>query len=180
MSRYRRLFIPGGTYFFTVALADRRSELLIREITLLRKAYEIVRHSRSFETAAICVLPDHLHALWVLPNGDCDFSTRWTLIKSQFSRGLPASKHRSASKIERREKGIWQRRYWEHLIRDDSDFARHIDYIYYNPVHHGLVGRVKDWPHSSFHRDVSRGLLPEDWGGDMRDAPGRYGERQTA
>lgn len=180
MSRYRRLFIPGGTYFFTVALADRRSDLLIREITLLRKAYDTVQRSRSFETAAICVLPDHLHAVWVLPDDDFDFSTRWALIKSRFSRALSPSDSRSESKIARREKGIWQRRYWEHLIRDDSDFARHMDYIYYNPVHHGLVARVKDWAHSSFHRDVSRGLLPKDWGGDVRAAPGRYGEQQLA
>ena len=97
-------------------------------------------------------------------------------IKSGFSRGLPAATLRSPSKIDRREKGIWQRRYWEHVIRDDADLARHIDYIHFNPVKHGLVTRVRDWPHSSFHRYVAEGTLPEDWSGDADEIAGSFGE----
>ena len=111
-----------------------------------------------------------------MPEGDADFSKRWSLIKSGFSRGLSPSQSRSASKISKREKGIWQRRYWEHAIRDDADFERHVDYIHFNPVKHGHVTRVADWPHSSFHRYVERGWLAADWGGDMRDIQGSFGE----
>jgi putative transposase len=130
----------------------------------------MVAKQRPFETVAICILPDHLHAIWTLPQDDSDFATRWNLIKGGFSRGLPTGS-RSASKHARREKGIWQRRYWEHLIRNDTDLTRHVDYIHFNPVKHGLVTRVTDWPHSSFHRYVERGDLPADWGGDLRHLP---------
>ena len=106
---------------------------------------------------------------------DADFSKRWSLIKSGFSRGLDPGT-RSASKIGKREKGIWQHRYWEHAIRDDADLERHVDYTHFNPVKHGHVTRVADWPHSSFHRYVERGLLTADWGGDMKDIQGRFGE----
>jgi putative transposase len=121
-------------------------------------------------------LPDHLHALWTLPLRDADFASRWNLIKGGFSRGLTAAADRSASKAAKREKGIWQRRYWEHTIRGDADPGRHIDYIHFNPVKHGFVSRVCDWPHSSFHQYVKRGDLPFDWGGDIRDLPGAFGE----
>jgi putative transposase len=175
MSYYRRAKIEGGTYFFTVTLADRSGDLLIREIDRLRRVYRSVQESRPFETDAICILPDHLHAIWSLPAADADFATRWSLIKSGFSRGFPAAP-RSASKIVRCEKGIWQRRYWEHAIRDDADLNRHVDYIHFNPVKHGLVSRVCDWQHSSFHQHVKRGLLPADWGGDARNISGAFGE----
>jgi len=118
---------------------------------------------------------DHLHAVWALPEDDADFSTRWSSIKSGFSRGLDA-RPRSASKLSKREKGIWHRRYWEHAIRDEADLERHVDYVHFNPVKHGHVARVVDWPFSSFHRDVERGLLAEDWGGDMREIQGSFGE----
>jgi len=118
-----------------------------------------------------------LHAVWSLPEGDADFSSRWSLIKSGFSRGLPGDKPRSASKIARRERGLWQRRYWEHAIRNDADLERHVDYIHFNPVKHGHVSRVCDWAHSSFHRYVERGILPLDWGGDVGEAVGSFGER---
>ncbi|MDX6804607.1 REP-associated tyrosine transposase [Terrihabitans rhizophilus] len=176
MSTYRRVFLPGGTFFFTVTLADRRADTLVRHVDVLRRAYRTVQERLPFETIAICVLPDHLHALWRLPNGDGEYPRRWSLIKAGFSRSLPAAPSRSAPKVERREKGIWQRRYWEHTVRSDADLDRHIDYVHFNPVRHGLVPRVADWPHSSFHRYVSRGHLPPDWGGDMRDMPGTYGE----
>jgi putative transposase len=166
MPDYRRANIPGGTFFFTLTLANRSSDLLIREISRLRRIYAQVQSRRPFETIAICILPDHLHAIWSLPAGDADFAMRWNLIKGGFSRGLPAAQ-RSFSKVAKREKGIWQRRYWEHAIRDESDLIRHIDYIHFNPVKHGLVSRVCDWPHSSFHQYVKRGALPADWGGDF-------------
>jgi putative transposase len=175
MSRYRRAKITGGTFFFTVTLADRSSDLLVSHVDRLRSAYRTIQRRRPFETVAICILPDHLHAIWTLPD-DADYSTRWNLIKSNFSRSLPATPSRSSSKIAKREKGIWQRRYREHLIRDDDDLTRHIDYIHFNPVKHGLVTRVVEWPHSSFHNHVASGLLPSDWGGDMRDISGSYGE----
>jgi putative transposase len=176
MTRYRRAKVEGGVFFFTVALADRSSDLLVREIDQLRRVYSSVQNRYPFETIAICVLPDHLHAVWSLPQGDTNFPLRWSQIKSGFSRELAAGAQRSPSKIAKREKGIWQRRYWEHAIRDDADLQRHVDYIHYNPVKHGNVSRVSDWPHSSFSRYVARGLLPSDWGGDAMGAPGVFGE----
>ncbi|MCY1267516.1 REP-associated tyrosine transposase [compost metagenome] len=175
MSNYRRSLVPGGTYFFTVTLADRRSSLLTEAIGHLRNAYAQAAELSPFRTIAICVLPDHLHALWTLPEGDCEYSYRWSLIKSQFSKSIPADEQRSASKAKRREKGIWQRRFWEHQIRDEADLNRHIDYIHHNPVKHGLVSRVRDWPYSSFHRYVRAGLLPKDWAG-IDELAGRFGE----
>ncbi|MCW5604803.1 MAG: transposase [Burkholderiales bacterium] len=176
MPNYRRAKVAGGTYFFTVTLADRKSDLLIKEIGRLRRAYADVVKRLPFETVAICVLPDHLHAIWSLPVGDDDFAKRWSLIKSGFSRGQ-SSVSRSVSQIVKREKGIWQRRYWEHLIRDEIDLVRHVDYIHLNPVKHGLVSAVAQWPHSSFHRYVKRGDLPADWGGDVGDTPStKFGE----
>jgi putative transposase len=176
MSRYRRAHVEGGVFFFTVALADRSSGILVRHVDRLRRTYGTVQRRYPFETIAICVLPDHLHAIWLLPQGDADFSRRWSLIKSGFSRGLPGEMRPSSSKVARRERGIWQRRYWEHVIRDDADLERHVDYIHFNPVKHGLVSRVCDWPHSSFHRYVARGMLPQDWGGEAQDTVGTFGE----
>jgi putative transposase len=176
MSRYRRTKIAGGTFFFTVTLADRSSDALVTHVDRLRRIYRSVQERDPFVTIAICVLPDHLHAIWGLPEGDAQFSRRWNHIKGGFSRGLPPAVLRSESKIAKREKNIWQRRFWEHAIRSDADLERHVDYIHYNPVKHGLVSRVRDWPHSSFHRFVSRGLLPLDWGGDMSEISGEFGE----
>jgi putative transposase len=175
MPQYIRAKMKGSVFFFTVVLAKRPSDLLIEKIELLRRSYQTVQQRRPFETIAICILPDHIHALWKLPDDDADFSTRWNLIKSGFSRGLEGQP-RSASQNTRREKGIWQRRYWEHAIRDDADLERHVDYIHFNPVKHRYVTRVADWPHSSCHRYVERGLLAADWGGDMRDIQGAFGE----
>jgi putative transposase len=176
MTRYRRHFVAGGTFFFTVALADRRHQTLIEHIDRFRAAYRLVHSRLPFKTIAICVLPDHLHAVWELPPGDSDYSRRWNLIKGGFSRGLPKVMDRSDSKVAKREKGIWQRRFWEHSIRDEIDLERHVQYIHYNPVKHGLVKRVADWPHSSFHRDVERGWLPANWGGGLIDTAGDFGE----
>jgi putative transposase len=175
MPRYIRAKAKSSIFFFTVVLAQRPSNLLFDEIDRLRRIYQNVQRRHPFETVAICVLPDHIHALWEMPEGDSDFSTRWSLIKNGFSQGLDAQA-RSNSKIAKREKGIWQRRYWEHAIRNDAYLERHVDYTHFNPVKHGNVTRVADWPHSSFHRYVERGLLPADWGGDLNDIPGAFGE----
>jgi putative transposase len=175
MSQYRRVRVNASSFFFTVVLADRSSTLLVDEIDRLRNVYRTVRERRAFDTGAICILPHHIHAIWAMPEGDTDFSVRWNLIKGGFSRGLE-QRPRSPSKIVKREKGIWQRRYWEHAIRDEADLERHIDYIHFNPVKHGHVTRVSDWQHSSFHRYVERGLLTKDWGGDMKEMAGSFGE----
>ncbi len=125
------------------------------------------------------VMPDHLHTVWTLPPEDADFALRWRLIKAAFSRALPKREWRSPSLIERGERGIWQRRYWEHTVRNDTDYSRHMDYLHFNPVKHGYVERVRDWPYSSFHRLVRRGMYPLDWagGGDATDGGGGFGER---
>ena len=180
MTNYRRDFTPGGTWFFTVNLAERKSSRLVDDIGTLRAAFRCVRAQHSFTIDAIVVLPDHLHAVWSLPAGDSDYGVRWRLIKTAFSRAQPLLERRSASRQAKHERGIWQRRYWEHLIRDERDLAAHIDYVHINPVKHGLVRRVCDWPWSSFHRYVRGGMLPSDWS----DAPScvdselSYGERE--
>jgi putative transposase len=123
MTEYRRNFVPGGSYFFTVNLDDRRERLLTDHIGLLRNAFRYARARHPFTIDAIVVLPDHLHAIWTLPDGDADFSLRWRLIKSVFSRGLRPGEQTSESRASKGERGIWQRRYWEHTLRDETDFA---------------------------------------------------------
>jgi len=177
MTNYRRNFVPGGSYFFTVNLADRRSRLLAENIDLLRPAFCYTRERHPFTIDAIVVLPDHLHAIWSLPEGDCDFALRWRLIKSAFSRELPAGEHVSESRAAKGERGIWQRRYWEHTLRDEADLTRHVDYIHFNPVKHRHVSRVRDWPYSSFHRMVRLGICPADWAGGIDDDEALFGER---
>src|SRR4051812_6784057 len=152
MPNYCRHRVPGGTYFFTVNLEDRRSGLLVKRLGLLRDAVQLVRAKSPFRIEAWVVLPDHMHWLWTLPDGDDDFPGRWRAIKIAFSKALPAEEYQSAAPTARGERGVWQQRYWEHTIRDDPDFAAHLDYIHFNPVKHGLVPRPADWPHSSFHR----------------------------
>jgi putative transposase len=175
MVRYRRNWLHGGTYFFTLVLADRRSTALVDNIAALRLAFRATQQERPFTIDAIVVLPDHLHAIFTLPQDDFDFAGRWRRIKGHFSTSLLAA----GTAIRRRANGelaLWQRRYWEHTIRDENDFARHADYVHYNPVKHGLVKRVRDWPHSSFHLYVRRGILPGDWGGDVNEGTLGYGE----
>ena len=150
--RYRRVLIPGGTYFFTLAIVQRNSALLTSNITLLRSAYKSVAKSHPFKTLAIVILPDHLHAIWQLPVGDCDYAKRWRLIKSNFSRQLNNYEHKSPSRILKCERGIWQRRYWEHYIKDEQDLMNHINYIYFNPVKHKYVNQIEDWPFSSYRK----------------------------
>lgn len=164
MPRYRRDIVPGATYFITLCLADRRRRLLIEQIDLLGTVIRSVRAVQPFRLDALVVLPDHLHGVVTLPPGDADLAGRLRRIKSRFSRRQPPDEAISPSRYLRRERGIWQRRYWEHRIRDELDLLRHVDYIHYNPVKHGLVQRASDWPWSTFHRYVRRGWLPLDWG----------------
>jgi len=163
--RYRRADVAGGTYSFTVNLAERKRTLLVNHVDVLRTVVKTVKARHPFQIDAMVVLPDHLHALWTLPEGDGDYPTRWMLIKTGFSRQMPKGERRSESRRAKGERGIGQRRYWKHLIRDDRDYARHADYIHYNPVKHGYVKRVVDWPYSTFHREVKRGIYPRDWTG---------------
>lgn len=177
MTNYRRNFVARGSFFFTVNLAERRLSLLTAHIDELRSAFRETRRHHPFTIDAMVVLPDHLHAIWTLPDHDADFATRWRLIKSAFSRSIARGERISASRAAKGERGIWQRRYWEHTIRDETDFARHVDYIHINPVKHGLVAQVRDWPHSSFHRMVRLGIYPQDWAGDVSDRGHAFGER---
>lgn len=163
MSNYRRMFVPGGTYFFTVNLAVRGDDLLVSRIEALREAYGLVVSDMPVAARAMVVLPDHLHAVWTLPQGDDDFPTRWKRIKREFSVRAAAQRGRNASKRAKGEAGIWQRRYWERCIRDDAEFEMALRYVWGNPVKHGLVERAVDWPYSSIHREVRAGRLPE-WG----------------
>lgn len=147
-------------------LERRGNDLLVRHIDVLRTAVRRVHRLHPFIINAWVVLPEHMHCVWTLPPGDADYPLRWRLIKTFFSRALPLDEYRSAVRLHRGERGIWQRRYWEHLIRNEADFRRHMDYVYVNPLKHGLVRRVGDRPYSSFHRDVRAGLYPADWAGD--------------
>jgi putative transposase len=162
---YRRYYQPGGTYFFTVVTADRQP-LLIKHVDRLRAAFHHGIQRHPFTIEAIVILPDHLHTLWRLPPGDHDFSTRWMVIKRKFSAGLNAEID-NRSHHQKREKGIWQRRFWEHCIRDADDWQRHLDYIHYNPVKHGHCLTPAEWPHSSFNRAVKQGLYAADWGANL-------------
>jgi putative transposase len=162
MVRYRRNFLPGGTFFFTVALGDRRSTLLTDHISILRQAFRKTRAERPFDIDAIVILPDHLHAILTLPESDADFPQRWRRIKTIFTQRvlyhddtIPPRDHTG--------RALWQRRFWEHTITDESDFARHVDYIHINPVKHGLVSNPSDWPHSSLHRFIRKGIVAPSW-----------------
>ncbi|MGY2935550.1 putative transposase [Bradyrhizobium sp. GM6.1] len=162
--RYRRNLLPGGTFFFTVTLDDRRSSVLVDHVDKLRHAFRVARAERPFTIEAIVVLPDHLHVIMTLPDNDADFSGRWRRIKSSFTHQLAVS-GAPISRNRRGEFSLWQRRFWEHTIRDDADFERCADYIHFNPAKHGYVSSPADWPHSSLHRYVREGVLPPDWGG---------------
>jgi putative transposase len=176
MPDYRRNRIPGGTFFFTVNLVDRRSDLLVEQIDALRDVVRQVRRRAPFRIDAWVVLPDHMHCLWTLPEGDADFPSRWRAIKTAFAKSLPVDEARSPVMTSRGERGIWQRRYWEHTIRDDRDFAAHIDYTHFNPVKHGLVEHPANWPYSSFHRCVASRRYPAEWSGGTGE-PQETGER---
>ncbi len=172
--RYRRNFVPGGTFFFTVTLDDRRASTLVDHVEKLRTAFRTARAERRFTIDAIVILPDHLHVIMTLPDADSDFPGRWRRIKSLFTRQLAMS----GAPISRNHRGEYslQKRYWEHTVLDDREFERCADYIHYNPVKHGYVSSPSDWPYSSLHRYVRAGLLPSDWGG-AGELDGNFGER---
>jgi len=168
MVQFRRNYVPGGSYFFTLTLIDRRSTLLADRVDLLRQAFRDETAKRPFEILAIVVLPEHLHAVLTLPAGDSDYSQRWRGIKSGFSRAVSQAGIRVAQNA-RGEYRLWRRRFWEHSIRDERDLQTHVDYIHYNPVKHGWVTRAADWPYSSLHRYVRLGWLNADWGGEAME-----------
>jgi len=170
MPSYRRNFVPGGTYFFTVVVHQRYPLFeSARARKLLRRAIQTVRYHRPFELFAICLLPDHLHTVWILPAGDSDYPTRWRQIKEEFTTPWLAGGGwegpLSESRKKKGERGIWQRRFWEHTVEDDNDLIRCVDYTHWNPRKHGLVARIRDWPYSSFFRFVEAGEYEIEWGG---------------
>ncbi len=176
MADYRRLYVPGGTYFFTVVTGGRSPIFLDPDsVRLLTRSMRRIRESYPFTTVALIVLPDHLHCLWSLPSGDSNFSLRWRRIKSEFTTGwVNAGKPapaRSASQASQGERGLWQRRFWEHLIRDEDDLAQHFDYIHFNAVRHGYASHPSEYPWSTFDRHVRLGSYPPEWGTIEPKAP---------
>jgi putative transposase len=170
MPNYRRAFVEGASYFFTVVTSDRLPILTTDESrAILHDAWLDVKGRFPFKTVAVCLLPEHLHCIWSLPERDAAYPLRWKEIKRLFTKAYLArvgpGEERNESRIKQGEAVVWQRRYWEHMIRDEDDLRRHEDYIHYNPLKHGLVQRVVDWPWSSFHRYVKMGYYESDWGG---------------
>lgn len=172
MPHYLRAWVPGGTFFLTITTLERR-KLFIHHNSrrILGRAVNKVRREYPFSIDAWVLMPDHLHTIWTLPDGDMNYGQRVGLIKVNFSKAAKTWLHNESlmnpSRRNRRETTIWQRRFWEHTIRDDQDLAKHFDYIHYNPVKHGLVQRVRDWPYSSFHRLVEQEIYPIDWGEEI-------------
>ena len=173
MVNYRRDITPGGTYFFTLVLRDRHSDLLTRHVKLLTNSFRQARQRHPFKTEAIVILPEHLHVIWRLPIGDPDYSTRFRHIKTYFTQALINVKE-PLSRNTRHEYNLWQRRFWEHRIRNEADLETHIAYIHYNPVKHGLVKSPIDWPFSSLISYINKGILPKDWGKNIK--PYNFGE----
>ncbi|SMH40368.1 transposase [Maritimibacter sp. HL-12] len=159
MSNYLRPKVRGASIFFTVALQERGSDLLTREIAALRAAVKKTRETRPFRIDGWVVMPDHMHVVWTLPEGDAGLATRWSVIKARFALSV-APGHRRASHVVRRERGVRQRRFWEHHIQDAADYAAHVHYCHINPVKHGFVARAEDWPFSSVHREIREGRWP--------------------
>lgn len=178
--RYRRVFLPGASYFFTL-IVHQRAPLFSDAIAidLFTRAVRKVQSERPFTLEAQVILPDHVHLLWTLPEGDTDYPTRVRLIKAAFTRLLLRSRppaERSHSRIAKGEQAVWQRRYWERTIRDERDFQANLHYIHINPVKHGLVSAARDWPHSTFRDWVARGAYDESWGsGEMPPLPESIG-----
>ena len=162
--RYRRATNKGGSYFFTVNLADRNETLLVDHLNILRQVINQVKKRHPFKLDAMVVLPDHLHAVITMPENDNNYPMRWRLIKAGFSRQIPGQERISESRKRKGERGIWQRRYWEHLIRSDIDYEKHIDYIHYNPVKHKYVSQATQWPFSTIHKYIEKRVLNSNWG----------------
>ncbi|MFI3119177.1 MAG: transposase [Methylococcaceae bacterium] len=168
---YRRVYIEGGCYFFTVVTEKRRKIFSDEDnVKRLRAAFKSVMQKRPFVIDAAVVLPDHLHFIWTLPEHDSDYSTRWRLIKSAFTQQYPDKPIvQNANRKKKKQQELWQHRGWEHCLRDQRDFQQHIDYIHYNPVKHGLVKRPGDWQYSSIHRYIKLGMLDKYWGEGLMD-----------
>ncbi|MEI8362605.1 MAG: transposase [Betaproteobacteria bacterium] len=181
MTHCRRINQAGATYFFTLVTYRRRAFLCNQDVLkALRDAIDKTRAQYPFTIDAWVILPDHMHAIWTLPPDDADFANRWRLIKRYVTLACGVTLYQpnlmTASKTKHRESTLWQRRYWEHLIRDDDDYAKHMDYVHFNPVKHGLVNRVLDWPHSSFHRHARNGIYAQDWGLSATEIEENFGE----
>ena len=174
MVNYRRSRVAGGTFFFTVNLLDRRKTLLVDHVDTLRRIVIEVKTKLPFVIDAMVVLPDHWHAVWTMPPDDCRYAEQIRLIKARFTKQLLQAGV-NISKDDRGEYELWQKRYWEHTICDDQDFAAHVNYVHINPVKHGHVTRAVDWPHSTIHRYIKHGTLPEDWACAPNN--GDFGER---
>jgi putative transposase len=182
MSNYRRVYLPGGMYFFTVVTFRRQRFLIDEDVrAALREGIQFTRQTKPFEIVAWVLLPDHLHCIWRLPPDDSDFSSRWSMIKRIVTQRCGERLNRpewlNARRRKRQQGTLWHHRFWDHLIRDEDDFNRHMDYIHWNPVKHGLVAKVADWPYSSFHRLVRSGWYPELWGENITfDDTNEFGE----
>ena len=164
MTEYRRFQLPGATWFFTVNLAERTgNRRLVEYVEVLRAAFRRALSERPFRVDAIVVLPDHLHSIWTLPPGDEDFSSRWRMIKEQFSRGVPRDERITASRSARRERGIWQRRFWARALTSQADLNNHMDYVHWNPVKHGHAARPIAWPYSSLRRLIEAEVYEREW-----------------
>jgi putative transposase len=174
MVNYRRAKIAGSTYYFTLTLRDRKSDLFVKHVDLLREAMKNVHERQLFTINAIVIMPEHLHTIWTLPDGDIDYSGRWRSIKSQFTRSVLKAGE-TLVKNKRGEYELWQRRFWEHLIRDERDLQAHVDYIHFNPVKHGYVNQPVDWEWSSIHRFIRDGLIDANWAVEADDG-GKFGE----
>ncbi|QDQ39894.1 transposase [Legionella geestiana] len=174
--RHRRVWVPNATCFFTMNLQDRKSDALTRHIHALRLAFRTVKVRHPFRLNAIVVMPEHCHFIMTLQENDLNFSMRIALIKATFSRQLTVSENISFSRRHRRERGIWQRRFWDHVIRDEKDYMHHVHYIHFNPVKHGYVQNPHDWPYSSIHRFITDGALPANWACDGDFGNATFGE----
>jgi putative transposase len=179
MPDYRRWFVPGGSFFFTVVVDGRRR--LFNDPGAIERLGKVLRQcfARWPTTVnAMVLLPDHLHTIWTLPSGDAAYPARWGWIKKEFTKLWLAGRWKerpvSASRRRQRRRGVWQPRYWEHTLQDEQDFERHFDYIHWNPVKHGHVRCPHEWPHSTFHRYVECGVYDRNWGCFTADPPASF------
>ena len=177
MPEYRRITGSHALWFFTVVTQRRQPVLCGATMRdALRDALESVRARYPFEIDAMVLMPDHLHTIWRLPLDDVDYARRWSLCKAAVTKATQQASPPSSSHSGRNEGSLWQRRFWAHAIVDDRDYERHADYIHFNPVKHGLVSSVKDWPHSSFHRWMREGRYDLNWANNVEGDDERFGE----
>ncbi|OQK16487.1 transposase [Methyloprofundus sedimenti] len=177
--QYHRVYIKGACYFFTLVTEKRRPIFKDeKQINILRESFKKVMKKYPFTINAIVVLPDHLHCIWTLPEGDHDYSTRWRLIKTGFSKNCDKTNinQPNQARIRKKQQAIWQHRFWEHMIRNEQDYHEHIDYIHYNPVKHGYTNKAVDWPYSSLHQYIKDGIIPKNWGVSGIEIPNEIGK----